>query len=133
MPDPVKSRGQVVIVTGSRDWTDKEAIRIRLNKYPRGTIVLHGAASGADQIAERIAREMNMQPVRHPYFSDLGKAGGPARNALLVALGGAYQAHGYEVVVEAFPLPQSRGTWDCVRRADEALLSVITGGVERPR
>ncbi len=123
-------RGQVVIVTGSRDWTDEAAIRFRLDRYPRGTIVLHGGQRGADQIADRVARETNLQPVRHPYFSDLGKAGGPARNALLVALGVAYQAHGYDVVVEAFPLPDSRGTWSCVRQAKAAQLPVITGGPE---
>jgi len=129
----MSTRGQVVIVTGSRDWTDEGAILGRLGEYQRGTIVLHGAALGADQLADRIAREMNMQPVRHPYFSDLGKSGGPARNAFLVALGMAYQAHGYDVIVEAFPLPQSRGTWDCVRQAERALLRVNVGQVERPR
>jgi len=139
MPDPVKTRGQVVIVTGSREWTDREAIYQRLKRYRQRTILLHGdngnetGSVGADRIAASVGRELGFQVVGHPYFTDAGKAGGPLRNALLVALGAAYQKALYSVCVEAFPMPASRGTWDCVRRADEALLSVITGGVERPQ
>lgn len=63
------------------------------------------------------------------YFSDLGNAGGPARNALLIDLGATYARHGYTVVVEAFPTASSRGTWDCVNRARNAGLRVeITHG-----
>ncbi len=131
-------RGQVVIVTGSREWTDREAIYQRLKQYRAGTILLHGDngneswAVGADRIAASVGRDLGFQVVGHPYFTDAGKAGGPLRNKLLVALGAAYQGALYSVVVEAFPLPGSRGTWDCVRKADEANLPVITGGLERP-
>lgn len=114
----------VVIVTGSRAWTDEARIIERLRLYPRGTLVLHGDAPGADTIAARVARRLHCVPVPHPYFSERGKAGGPIRNALLVALGEVYRKFGYTVRVEAFPVPPATGTSDCVRQARKAKFEI---------
>lgn len=111
----------VVIVTGSRKWVDRGTIYNRLAQYPRGTIVLHGAADGADTIAHEASAHIS---VPHPYFGHLGRRGGHARNALLVALGVAYKLAGYCVIVEAFPMVGSRGTWNCVQQAEDAGLVV---------
>lgn len=115
----------VVIVTGSRQWKDREEIRRRLSRYPIGTILIHGAAPGADSIAESLTPELGMIPVPHPYFSERGKAGGPIRNALMVALGVLYKKFGYDVTVEAFPMPESRGALDCMTQAQTAGLLVL--------
>jgi hypothetical protein len=114
----------VVIVTGSREWVDARPIRARLEKYPPGTLVIHGCAPGADTIAADVARELGFGLLEEPYFSHLGHYGGPARNALLVDLGVVYRKHGYTVIVEAFPMPSSRGTWDCTGQAEAAHLVV---------
>lgn len=114
----------VVIVTGSRHWTDRAAIARRLEKYPAGTLVIHGGCVGADQIAGQVAHDLGLGLLVEDYFDDLGPAGGPSRNALLVALGCAYRDHGYCVIVEAFPMPDSRGTWNCTRQAEDARLPV---------
>jgi len=53
-----------VLVCGSRDWGDAEAIERELCGWPVGTVVVHGAASrkvrgveqSADMLADRIAR-----------------------------------------------------------------------------
>src|SRR5258706_7204811 len=71
----------VVIVTGSREWTDRAVIRAHLADFPPGTLVLHGGALGADAIADSEARGLGLDVRVEPYFSDLGRAGGPARNA----------------------------------------------------
>lgn len=117
-----------VVVTGSRDLDDShiEIIDERLMRYPRGTILLHGAAPGADMLADGLgANVLRHHPVPHPYFSHLGTRGGHARNALLVALACVYASHGYTVVVEAFPMGESRGTRGCIEKARAAGLAVV--------
>jgi len=118
----------VVLVTGSREWTDVDAIRRRLTLYP-SALVIHGYAHGADMIAEEIAREEGMRTLAEPYFGDLGNEGGAARNELLVHLAMVYDHHGYTVVVEAFPTASSRGTWHCAKLAERYGLKVaVTRG-----
>lgn len=120
----------VVLVTGARNWTDHEALFRRLRAYPPGTLLIHGGAiSGADQMAHKFVPHLGFREIREIYFSDLDRAGGPARNALLVDIAAAYARHGYTVAVEAFPTAQSRGTWNCVNLAKAAGLAVeVTRG-----
>lgn len=119
----------VVIVTGSREWNDRAAMSHRLFRYPPTTLFIYGGAPGADSLAHLWARTNGYPTLMEPYFSDLGKAGGSARNALLIDIGLTYMRHGYTVVVEAFPTASSRGTWDCVNKARNAGLQVeITHG-----
>jgi hypothetical protein len=44
-----------VLVCGSREWDDYEAVAIQLGRFPEGTDVIHGNARGADRIAAKIA------------------------------------------------------------------------------
>jgi hypothetical protein len=98
-----------ILVTGSREWTDDVSIRFRLNLYPRGSILLHGSARGADAIAAMATAELGLLNWPLPYFADLGKSGGHARNRALFAVLLTLQTHGFECFVEAFPLGESRG------------------------
>lgn len=50
-------RRKTLLVTGSRQWTDRETIRHALLEHGPATII-HGAAEGADSIAEEVAREL---------------------------------------------------------------------------
>jgi len=52
---PVRSaaQGQLVLVCGSRDWNDPDAIEDRLNALPHGVRLIVGGAKGADSMAER--------------------------------------------------------------------------------
>lgn len=107
-----------ILVTGSRGWTDREAIhnRLRVYKPGRASVLLHGAARGADALANEVGNSLGFIVEPTPYFETLGKAGGPSRNALLVDKLCCYGRHGYELFVEAFLLPSSVGTRDCLRR-----------------
>lgn len=119
----------VVLVTGSRMWCDESAMHARLRRYPHGTLLLHGHANGADAMADYFAPRFGFRVISEPYFSDLGNAGGSARNELLVDIAAAYARHGYTVAVEAFPTASSRGTWNCVNLAKAAGLTVeVTRG-----
>ena len=114
-----------ILVTGSRDWTDREVIDsalwqawIDLGGDP-ATVLVQGEChlGGADLIAKQ-AWELNGMPVEsHP--AEMGPDGhvlGPKRNAHMVSLGAD--------LCLAFPLPASRGTKNCMRLAHEAGIPV---------
>lgn len=74
-----------VLVSGSRYWTTAYHIRIIyrvLSRYPKGTILVHGAAPGVDTIAGNLGKELGFS-VR-PYPADwtrYGKGAGVIRNS----------------------------------------------------
>lgn len=63
----MNSQPIVLLVTGSRDWTDHDVIHDRLEEY-RGAVTLsddglmirHGACRGADLIADREAKRLGL-------------------------------------------------------------------------
>ncbi|AGI61742.1 hypothetical protein PBI_ISCA_62 [Mycobacterium phage Isca] len=118
-----------VLVTGSRDWKDRTtvwaALRQELEQFG-SLVVVHGAARGADDIADRWAWGMaqagyQVHVEAHPADWDgLGKAAGVIRNQQMVDLGAD--------ICHAFPLPGSIGTWDCIGRAEAAGIRVVNHG-----
>ena len=113
-----------ILVTGSRNWTDREVIFRALltigvsatHDHSR-TLVSGACPTGADALAEDVARGMGWRVERHPADWDAhGKAAGPKRNQHMVDLGA-------EICV-AFPMPDSRGTRDCMKRAATAGIPV---------
>ncbi len=72
---------RVVLLTGSRSWTDKEYVRQVLEPYPRQTQFIHGGAKGLDSLAHSLLLEMGfVKPhvVRpeYDYWRDkIGRAG----------------------------------------------------------
>lgn len=115
--------GARVLVTGSRHFNNRVVIRRELSEFPSGTTVIHGGASGADELADQIAKELGFDVVAVPAdWKTYGKSAGPRRNQKML------DEHGPTLVL-AFPLSDSRGTWDMVRRARAAGVEVrIVGG-----
>ena len=117
-----------VLVCGSREWTDRTTILGRLKRYPRGTILIHGACGhfdekhdmlvGADRIAADVGEEIGHCPLSMPApWKKRGNAAGPMRDRLMVEVLARLRWCGYLTFVEAFPMPSSRGTWITVRYA----------------
>jgi YspA, cpYpsA-related SLOG family len=131
------------LVTGSRFWTDQATVWEALNSQIKlGPMTLvHGDAPGADEIADEwgqfildklrfmavmydkdgFSLTIEKHPARKPCetpgcwdhsFKALGKGAGPIRNQVLVDRGAD--------ICLAFPLPDSRGTFDCIHRAKYA-------------
>ncbi len=126
MTDPLPWR---FLVTGSRHCTedharliretlDRAAIPARLAK--RRIIVVHGRCprGGVDLVAHRWAEDaLDADPEPHPAdWARFGKAADPIRNGEMVDLDAD--------VCLAFPAPDSRGTWDCIRKAADAGIRV---------
>ena len=103
-----------VIVTGSRDWDDYEVIHFALASSGV-SFVVEGGARGADRLARQAAIALGI-----PYatveaeWTRYGKAAGALRNQAML------DQHPDAAQVFAFPLPQSIGTLDMIRRSKDA-------------
>jgi hypothetical protein len=74
-----------VLVCGSREWRRVEPIRERLRALPRGTVVLHGGARGADRIAGVIAAGLGFEVREYPAdWKRLGRSAGVRRSAAML-------------------------------------------------
>lgn len=109
-----------ILITGSRDWNDLGLIKTLLSGFPKGTTIIEGEARGADRLARQAAEELGLQVEPWPADWDrYGKRAGAIRNQQMVDSGAD--------LCLAFPLPQSRGTFDCIERAEKAGILVIRG------
>jgi len=117
-----------ILVTGSRNWADRPAIHNQLRSLRRFNpdqgpyVIVHGGCpSGADAIANDFG--LYVEPgeweleVHRADWGRTGKAAGPIRNQFMVDTRPDF--------VLAFPLGGSRGTRDCIRRAQVARLPMI--------
>lgn len=112
-----------LLVTGSRDWSDRTVIRDALRQawrdlQPGPIVLVHGAARGADSIAAEIWTGGKLPDEPHPADWDThGKKAGPIRNQEMVDAGAD--------LVLAFPIGSGwSGTRDCMRRARFAYIPV---------
>jgi hypothetical protein len=104
-----------VLVTGSRDWRDFDTIWNRLSELPPSfSIIVHGAATGADHMCHSAAIALGFSP--EPHFPDYAlypvNVAPLKRNEKMVDLGAD--------LCLAFPTASSRGTWHCYNLAKEA-------------
>ncbi len=110
-----------VLICGGRHFTDFERIKatlVELGGKDKISIVIHGAADGADCLGALAAQELGIPMVAVPAdWKKHGLAAGPIRNQEML------DVHEPNLVL-AFPDPASRGTWDMVRRAKKAEIEV---------
>ena len=78
----------IVLVCGGRDFTDRQLVfdtldRVR-SKYPDNLVVVHGAAKGADLLAEEWCKSRQVMYVGVPaQWDKYGKAAGMQRNRVM--------------------------------------------------
>lgn len=109
-----------VLVCGDRHWNDYKIIRRELLNFPKGTVVIHGNAKGADSIAGAITLELGLKEEKYDAEWDIyGKAAGPIRNRRMLH-------EGEPDVVLAFhkDIESSKGTKDMVSIARNACKTV---------
>lgn len=74
-----------VLICGSRSWDDIQTIRMRLVTLPPDTVIVHGAAPGADTIAGMLATDFGFTVEAHPADWDRhGKRAGIVRNLAML-------------------------------------------------
>lgn len=104
-----------VLITGSRTWTDRALIHQHLAMISHHDLVIvHGhCPSGADRIADEIARFLSLPVERHPAdWETYGRRAGYMRNAAMVAAGAD--------LCLAYILDNSRGASMCADLAEAA-------------
>lgn len=109
----------VALFTGSRDWTDWEAVRRDVEALPRHALVVHGdCRTGADSLVARFARDRGLHVAAIPArWGHYGHAAGRNRNtAMLLTL---------PTIVYAYPLGKSPGTRMMMRLATGAGIPVL--------
>jgi hypothetical protein len=119
-----------ILVTGSRDWTNWAAIERELRRFPAGTILVHGAARGADSIADEIGYRLGFvirsYPVPDEEWTRLGPKAGPMRNSKM--LREEHPDHDGIMISEGLAftldLERSRGTRDMVGKLRGANIPV---------
>jgi hypothetical protein len=115
---------RTVIVTGGRNWSDAEILGKALDQLHARhgfTLLVEGGAKGADTLAREWAARNRVSRQTVPADWDRwGKSAGSKRNIkMLEDYPGA--------LVVAFPMPESRGTWHCVREAKKRDHVVVIG------
>ncbi len=70
-----------VLVFGSRKWLEQSVVERELKSLPAGTIIVHGAAPGADNIGGYVAARLGFEVRAYPADWNKYKLGaGPVRN-----------------------------------------------------
>lgn len=126
--------GVTVLATGSRAWSDRDAVLGVLGALPellgvapRAILFRTGAARGLDTIAHGGAVQLGMRrdPVPANWKRDGRKKAGPIRNQAMV------DRFPQPTLCLAFPHPRldSRGTRDCMARCERARIPVWEYGV----
>lgn len=109
----------VALFTGSRRWTDWEAVRRDVDALPRHALLVHGdCPTGADSLAAQFARECGLHAAAIPArWEHYGKSAGYKRNtAMLLTL---------PTIVYAYALGASPGTRMMMRLAQDAGVLVL--------
>lgn len=107
-----------VLVCGGRSYTDRRSLHVILDGLkPRPTMIIHGGAPGADNLAWWWAELSGISHwAFHADWKTHGKSAGPIRNQQMLD-------DGKPDLVVAFP--GGNGTADMVRRAKAAGVRVI--------
>lgn len=103
----------VIVVSGSRDWNDKEAVFDELMVFPRGTVLAHGDCRGLDRIAGAIGTKFGFVVHARPADWDKhGNAAGMIRNGQMLA-----EFEPDLVICFHDDIRSSRGTKDMLNKA----------------
>jgi hypothetical protein len=111
-----------VLICGSRFFHDRAAIEALIATFPSDTVIIHGAAPGADSYAAACGRLAGLEVI--PFsakWTEYGNAAGPIRNTQMLV-------EGKPDIVYAFPggpLEQTTGTKDMVQQAREAGVETV--------
>lgn len=111
-----------ILITGSRDWSDFEAVKRAINDatadfQPWDIVIIHGnCPTGADKIADEYGKQQGFSIESYPADWSKGRKAGPLRNQQMVDRGAD--------ICLAFPQGKSYGTRGCMKMAERAGIPV---------
>lgn len=113
-----------ILVTGSRKWTNTKVIEQAILDA-KAQIVVHGAAPGADFIAEAVCKKHQINYRGYPAkWNRIGKSAGPQRNTEMLNAEHLFSTTGIDLCL-AFPMKDSIGTYDMMEQAAHAGIRVL--------
>jgi len=114
-----------VLISGGRNWSNESVIRQVIDSLPEGTVIIEGAARGADSIAGKCARERGLEVLEFPAnWNAYGKLAGFIRNRQMLAEGKPDIVVGFHENIA-----ESKGTKDMLEASRQAGLPtfLVTG------
>jgi hypothetical protein len=122
----MKKRPLLVLVTGSREWSNRRALWDVLESL-NPEILINGQATGADRLSSDWARAKGVDLIEVPaLFKAKGKSAGTHRNGLMFAVALALASRrSMNLVVVAAPLPNSVGTRNAIGLAVAAHVKIV--------
>ena len=103
-----------ILICGDRNWDDPWAIYDVISKLDRNTVIIHGAAPGADTLADTIAKKLGFEVIPFPAeWARYGKAAGPIRNRKML------DEEPDKVIAFHNDIENSKGTKDCKEEAEK--------------
>lgn len=108
-----------ILVSGSRHFEDEDLVRqvLGAHNHPNVTLI-EGGAPGLDTLARSVGFDLGFDV--ETFWANWTRYGNPAgsiRNAKMVDRGADLALF--------FPLPGSKGTWDCYEKAQAAGIQSI--------
>lgn len=125
--EPLDKVAAKILVTGDREWTDKEKIERELKTFPRGTILVHGGCRGVDRLAGEVGKQLGFIVRRYSAkWKTEGKLAGPLRNMrMLQHEHPDNDGKKIDLVIAFHPdLTKSKGARDMVNKARLAGIEV---------
>jgi hypothetical protein len=110
-----------ILITGDREWSDVLKMMEILTQFPAGTIIIHGACRGADNMAHALGEELEFVIRSYPAsWHEFGKRAGALRNQSM--LDQEHLEHEPFDLCLAFhnEISRSRGTRDMMSRCKKA-------------
>src|SRR6476620_2971782 len=109
---------KIVIITGSRTWTDENLIEQVVKEHSPQLLVQGGCPKGADKISKRIAEKLNIPTLTFRADWDFyGKSAGPIRNCEMLD-------NFPKAILLAFRMDSSVGTTHCIVQAKKRNMTV---------
>lgn len=102
----------IILICGSRDWSNKDIIKQELLKFKNISKIIHGGCRGADILAGQVGKELGIPvTVFEADWNLHGKSAGPKRNQQMID-------EGKPNFVLAFHdnINESKGTKDMINR-----------------
>ena len=112
-----------VLVCGSRTWNDPGAIKEKLLEAG-ATLVIHGAAQGADRQASQAAMDLGIEQIAYPAnWNKYGRSAGFRRNEQMLDEGKP------DLVMAFFDRVRTAGTAHTVTEARKRGIAVVEYGL----
>jgi hypothetical protein len=120
----------ILLVTGGREYNDKERVNLELDKIRKDiTCIIHGAAKGLDTLVHSYALKYKIPVYPIPaYWDYYNKGAGPVRNLLMISLAPKLSLFYLDSNILLLAFPGNNGTNNMIEQCKTNNIQVIKVG-----